>query len=292
MDQRLERLKAQYNQITIPEELGFVVRKALQRQYRRDKQHLFMNVVAASAALILLIGINTSPAFAKALEEVPIVGSLVKVLTFREYKIDEGTMKGTIKVPEIQALGNKSLEDALNKQYLEEGKQLYTEFVAEMEQLKLAGGGHLGLDSGYIVKTDSDRILAVGRYVVNTVGSSSTTFKYDTIDKQNQLLITLPSLFKDDRYISLISDNIKEQMQAQMQADPQKFYWVEGAGNKIPALNFMSIVKDQMFYIDKDGKLVIVFNKYEVAPGYMGVVEFVIPTPVLNDVLVSNEYIH
>ncbi|MDU5177028.1 RsiV family protein, partial [Clostridium sp.] len=40
-----------------------------------------------------------------------------------------------------------------------------------------------------------------------------------------------------------------------------------------------------------EGKLVISFDKYEVAPGYMGVVEFVIPTEILSDSLVSNEYI-
>lgn len=31
--------------------------------------------------------------------------------------------------------------------------------------------------------------------------------------------------------------------------------------------------------------------KYEVAPGYMGVVEFQIPTEVIKDALVSHEYI-
>ncbi|WP_339316501.1 hypothetical protein [Paenibacillus sp. FSL R10-2734] len=43
------------------------------------------------------------------------------------------------------------------------------------------------MESGYEVKTDNDQILAIGRYVVDTVGSSSITFKYDTIDKKNQL---------------------------------------------------------------------------------------------------------
>ncbi|MFU1793173.1 hypothetical protein ACM1RC_04840 [Paenibacillus azoreducens] len=33
------------------------------------------------------------------------------------------------------------------------------------------------------------------------------------------------------------------------------------------------------------------FDEYEVSPGYMGVVEFIIPTPVITDALVSNAYI-
>lgn len=36
----------------------------------------------------------------------------------------------------------------------------------------------------------------------------------------------------------------------------------------------------------------ISFDKYEVAPGYMGVVEFEIPTDVLQEDLVSMKYIH
>ncbi|WP_274365836.1 RsiV family protein [Paenibacillus thermotolerans] len=291
MDQRLEKLRDQYEQVPIPEQLDFVVRKALKQQGESRSLHKKYMAGAGAAAILLIAGLNTSPAFAHSLSEVPVVGSIVKVLTFREYKIDSGTASATIQVPAITNLDNKTLEQTLNKKYLEESKELYNDFIAEMEKLKEHGGGHLGVDSGYVVKTDNERILSVGRYVVNTVGSSSTTYKYDTVDKKNQILITLPSLFTDDRYINLISDNIKEQMKEQMKADSEKMYWVEGTGNKIDELNFISIAKDQPFYINEDGKLVIVFNKYEVAPGYMGVLEFMIPTDAIAPVLVSNEYV-
>jgi len=62
------------------------------------------------------------------------------------------------------------------------------------------------------VKTDTDRILSIGRYVLTVAGSSSTVFKYDTVDKKEGILITLPSLFKDNSYIEIISENIKDQM--------------------------------------------------------------------------------
>jgi hypothetical protein len=157
--------------------------------------------------------------------------------------------------------------------------------------LKEAGGGHLGVESGYIVKTDTDTILSIGRYVVNTVGSSSTTFKYDTVDKKNEVLIILPILFKDERYMGIISQNIKEQMIEQHKLDKNKFYWVKGIEQTSTIELFEQISKNQNFYINSSGKLVILFDKYEVAPGYMGVVEFVIPTEVLSDALISNEYI-
>lgn len=171
-------------------------------------------------------------------------------------------------------------------------EKLYQEFTKDMADLKANGGGHMGVDSGYEVKTDNEQILSIGRWVVNTVGSSSTTMKYDTVDKQKEILITLPSLFKDDSYIKVISENIKQQMLEQMKADPDnKIYWVKGNGEEPVFDCFETITRDQNFYINKNGKLVISFDKYEVAPGFMGVVEFEIPTPAIAKSLVSNEYI-
>ena len=295
----LEKLKKEYMETPIPKELDLLVEKTLKdsKVYGMKRKDILKRtgiIVAASViafVAILTIGINSSPAFALTLSKIPVVGNIVKVLTFREYNVDEGKYRADIKVPSIQGLKNKTLEDSLNEKYLAENKKLYEDFMAGMEDMKKKGGGHLGVDSGYVVKTDNDRILSIGRYVVNTVGSSSTTMKYDTIDKKNEILITLPSLFKDDRYVDIISENIKKQMIEQNKVDENKIYWVAGVEDELPDELFDKIPKDQNFYINTEGKLVISFDKYKVAPGYMGIVEFVIPTEILSDDLVSNEYI-
>ncbi|MGG4456566.1 RsiV family protein [Brevibacillus porteri] len=280
MSEQLEQLKRKYKNTPIPNELDFVVKKALKKKKKRHVTMMKRLAGIGVAAILLIAGINTSPTFAKALSEVPLVGSLVKVLTFTEFSVDENTAKAEIKVPAITNMENKTLEATLNNKYLEESKKLYSDFMVEMEELKKNGGGHVGVKSGYDVKTDNDQILAIGRYVVSTVNSYSK-YTYDTIDKKNQFLITLPSLFKDDSYVSLISENIKEQTKQQMKVDPDKTYWDE----------IDNINKNQSFYINDEGKLVICFDKYEVAPGYMGAVEFIIPTDVIADALVSKEYV-
>ncbi|WP_422661285.1 DUF3298 domain-containing protein [Paenibacillus sp. EC2-1] len=280
MNEHLEGLKRKYKDVPIPNELDFVVKKAL-KQKKNKRVNIKKSLAAVGVAAILFItGINTSPAIAKALTEVPVIGSLVKVITFTEFKVDDGTAKADIKVPGITNMENKTFEATLNNKYLEESKKHYNDFMAEMEELKKNDGGHVGVKSGFDVKTDNEQVLAIGRYVVSTVNGYSQ-YTYDTIDKKNQLLITLPSLFKDDSYVSLISENIREQTKQQMKADPDKTYWEE----------IDNINKNQSFYINDDGKLVICFDKYEVAPGYMGVVEFVIPPDVITGALVSNEYI-
>lgn len=297
-DKSLQPLKKQYNETPIPKELDFVVKKAFRDSgvYNTKRKSIYKSssVAAASiviSAAILTVGVNSSPVFATTLSKIPVVSSIVKVLTFKEYTVNEDKHKANIKVPSIEGLENKALERSLNEKYLAENKKLYEDFIADMEDLKKKGDGHLGIESGYVVKTDNENILSVGRYVVNTVGSSSTTFRYDTIDKKNEILITLPSLFKDKRYVEIISENIKTQMREQMKSDSDKIYWVADESKKNNMDTFDKISENQNFYINAQFQLVISFNKYEVAPGYMGVVEFIIPTDMLSDVLVSNEYI-
>ncbi len=297
-DNYLDQLKKEYRDVPIPAELDFVVHKALKEmginRIKRKSRFKGLRIAAASivaAVAVFTVGVNTSPVFAAALAKVPVVGSIAKILTFREYHVNEDGYNANIKVPAIEGLDNETLKNSLNEKYLEENKKLYEQFVVDMEDLKKNGGGHLGVDSGYLVKTDTDRIFSIARYEVNTVGSSSTTMEYDTIDKKNEILITLPSLFKDNRYVDIISEIIKEQMIEQNKADADMFYFVEGIEQEMSEGLFEKISKEQDFFINSENKLVISFDKYEVAPGYMGVVEFVIPTELIRDILSGSDYI-
>lgn len=289
LDKKLEKLKSDYQNIPIPDNLDFIVANAISRSNVR--KFPFKSVIGLAASAIFILSINSSPTFAKTLSDVPIVGTLVDVLTFTEYTVDEKTYQAHLKVPAVSNLKNKDLENSLNQKYLNENKQLYDTFTKEMDEMKKENGGHLGIDSGYEVKTDTDNILSIGRYVVNTVGSSSTTMTYDTIDKKKEILLTLPLLFKDETYINLISENIKEQMKEQMKHDENKLYWFRDEGDETTIGLFDKISSKQNFYINKDNQLVISFDKYEVAPGAMGIIEFIIPSDILSDALVSNHYI-
>lgn len=291
---KMDELKKQYMATQIPEELQFTVQKALKEGKQiKMQQNVWKKWVGTAAVTVLIFTatLNMSSTVAQALSDVPILKNIVSVLTFREYNINEDTFNANLKVPAVKGLKNQALEDSLNAKYLEENKKLYQEFAQDMADLKANGGGHMGVDSGYEVKTDNEKILSMARWVVNTVASSSTTMKYDTIDKQKEILITLPSLFKDDSYVNAISENIKQQMGEQMKVDPNKTFWLKGSGEDLQIDCFESIAQEQNFYINDNSKLVISFDKYEVAPGYMGIVEFEIPTPVIAKMLVSNEYI-
>ncbi len=288
---KMDKLKKDYEDIDIPEELDSIVKASIQEAKRKriKKRPVFRNsfIGVAAAAAIFIGSINVSPAFAKSMVNVPILGSIVEVFTVQQLTVDEGTYQADVSTPGITGLEDEELQAALNEKYAVENKELFEKFEKEIAELKEAGGGHLGVDAGYEVLTDNDRILSIMRYQVNTVASSSTTMSYDTIDKIDNVLITLPSLFKDDSYIEAINAYIAEEMERQMAADEMISYFTDNEYGE----GFTTIKPDQNFYITDDQKLVLSFDKYEVAPGYMGVVTFEIPTDIVKDLLVSDVYI-
>lgn len=81
---------------------------------------------------------------------------------------------------------------------------------------------------------------------------------------------------------------MKDQMKHQMKHEESKIYWLTEADMD----PFKKIAENQSFYITKDHKFRIVFDKYKVAPGYTGNIEFKIPTDVILNLLFGKRYIH
>ena len=71
-------------------------------------------------------------------------------------------------------------------------------------------------------------------------------------------------------------------MKEEMKKDSRVKYWIEDAelGDE-----FTEIDGKHNFYFNKTGDLVIPFDKYEVAPGYMGCPEFTIKGDILKNIL-------
>jgi hypothetical protein len=292
----LNQLKEEYLNTPIPAELTSVVNKALAEsgaiKMKENRKPLAVIAAAvAAAAIILTIGVNTTPALAKTLADVPILGNVIKVITFREFSVAEDNFQADLQVPAIEGMENTELQTSLNEKYLAENKALYEQFTKNMEDLKNSNSqGHLGAFSSYEVKTDNDTLFSVAVTLLQTAASSYTEIKYDTIDKKNQVLITLPSLFKDDSYVEVISENILSQMREKMKSPEGGIYWIDDQAPS-PEETFKKIAPDQNFYINADYKLVISFEKYAVAPGFMGNPEFVIPTEVLSPLLLGDDYL-
>ena len=84
-------------------------------------------------------------------------------------------------------------------------------------------------------------------------------------------------LFRPDAdYVSVLSAEVLRQMEEQMAADASLSYLTD---------EFTAIDPEQSFYWNADGDLVLVFDEYAVAAGYIGMVEFTIPQDVYSALL-------
>lgn len=88
--------KKVYDNIEIPEELNNVVKDAIHsmdkgKSIKKHRTHnavrIFRYCGTAAAALLvcMTIGLNTNEVFAREMGELPIIGSLARVLTIRSY---------------------------------------------------------------------------------------------------------------------------------------------------------------------------------------------------------------
>lgn len=285
--QKLDQLKEEYNNIEIPCELDFIVKNSIHKSNLAKKKFSIFKISSIAAMLIFGIfigGINISPAFAQTLSKLPVLNSLVDIFTFKIFEVKKDEFEINIKVPNISGLEDKDLESSLNKKFIEEGQKLYDDFIKEIENIK-----HFALESNYEIKADNETVLSIVITQLEIMASSNTAYKSYVIDKTNKAIVSLPSLFKNEEYIEIISDNIKTQMGEQMKNDENIIYFIDQVD--IPVDDFKSIKSDQNFYINQDNKLVILFDEYEIAPGYMGNPEFIIPTEIINDLLLDRNLI-
>ena len=279
---KIDKLKENYNNIKIPARLNDVVNDAINKKSNHKIQTKWLVTAASICAVVGAININ--PVFADNLEQIPVIGNLVKIVNFSNYQIKDNGYEASIKVPKIEGLDNKELEYKLNKEFEENGKKLYSQYLEEVKGLKESNeSGHKSAESWYEVKTDNDNILSLVIYEYEAEGSSNTTRRFYNIDKKNQTVLTLEGMFKNDDYINVISENIKQQMAEKMKKDKNKIYWLNDKEARNG--NFKSIKKDQGFYINKSGELVICFDKYEVGPGAMGLIEFTIPKDIIKPLM-------
>ena len=166
---------------------------------------------------------------------------------------------------------NRSIEDYAN--------ELIAQYEKELRESQ--GEGSYSLTSTYKVVTDTDKYLCLRIDTTLVMASGTEYTKVFTIDKTTGNIVPLSALFKDrPEMLTAISDNIKEQMKAQMAADSSVTYFIESV---MPEGDFKELNGDESFYFNEKGELVITFDETEVAPAYMGAVEFTIPQSVTGN---------
>ena len=258
------------------------------KQKRNSKR--YVAGIAVAAALAIIITPNVSANAAYAMSQIPILGNVIKMITVREYNYE----RFEAKIKEAQLVQEEVVEndmDSAVKEQTKESLQTINEDIEEMTDRLIAqfeadvelGESYGGVYMEPQVVTDTDTWFTIRIVVTQVAGSGSEYEYFYHIDKTTGKIASLKDLFIDGAdYMTPISEDIKKQMREQMAEDENLYYWVD---DEITEWNFQSIKEDQNFYLNEDGQIVICFDEYEVAPGYMGLVQFTIDNSVVSDIL-------
>lgn len=287
---RMEKAKQKYEEIFIPDELServmLEVEKA-EKEYNRKstkiRRDLFMKkgaaaVMAAAAAAIILftIGVNTNEAFAKEVSDIPVLGSMARILTFRSYETQTEDLKISVDIPSIELISEElnGLEKDVNEEIYEFCTQYADEAVKKAEEYRKAfldtGGTeeewaehNITIKVWYEVKSQTEEYLSLVIMGADNWSSANSEARYYNFDMKAGKWITLKDILGDDSMQSAEQD-IRYQIKQREEETGMDYFDDEWKG----------LDENTKFYVNDIGNPVIVFERYEIAPGALGQQEF------------------
>lgn len=289
-NEEIKKIKEEYMKAKMSKEQVEAMKEKIEQAKKDKRKERRRNIVkytagavtAAMAAFVILP--NTSQRVAFAMEQIPIVGDVVHTVTFRQYSYEDDRNYADVETEKIKTDGKNKKLDKSSEKINEEIDTITKNWVAEFKEELKEKKGYQSMTIKTEVVTSNEEYLTLKLICYQAAGSGSETDYYYTIDLKTGERLQLKDLFKTDSdYKKVISDNIKEQMRTQMKEDKNVQYWLDDA--EAAMWEFDTIKDTTSFYINNKGNLVICFNQGDVAPMYMGSVEFEIPSTVTEPLL-------
>lgn len=297
-NEKMKTLKNDYNQIEMSKEqvdkMKKNIEKAKKAKINKSNKHIVFKVSVAAAAAALILIPNISKEAAYAMSHIPVLGKLVEVVTFRDYQYEDDRHKADIEVPELiadQTEAESETENEVQKNLEKTTKEINAEIQKITDDILAEFKEEIKDKEGYqdvIIKHETiattDDYFTLKLICYQGAGSGAEWDYFYTIDLKTGNRLALKDLFSNDSdYLTVISENIKEQMKKQMKEDENIAYWVDN--EEIPEWNFEKITDETSFYLNSSGNIVICFDEGDVAPMYMGCVEFEIPNDAVSGIL-------
>lgn len=285
MDKKLNDLNKIYENIQVPKNLDDVIDKAV----KRERENVVIKIkgfnkrvykrVGAAAFVIMVFGltVNSSAVLAEEIYKIPIIGDLAKMVTFREYNIDNETSKGNVRIPTVNNVENKEIEKQINETIKNKVDEIVKEQAIldkEYKEAFLETGGKeedyrkIEMSVDYKLHYSSQNIISFEILKYQTLAPAYNEVYFYNTDLKTGKEITIKEVLGDD-YIKIIKEKTEKQMLDRVKENSDFAY-------DIDYLKEMEIKEDRKFYIKEDGEIVVFFDKYEVAPGSMGAQDFVV----------------
>ena len=248
------------------------------------KTKILPRIAATAACFIFVIFFllpNVSVAYAEAFEEIPIIGRLIKVITVRNYFYSDDYHEMDIDVPKVSGEDGDAA-DYINNDVNKLTDTSVTQFYKDLDSI--GDSGHSSIYVDYETVTNTESWFTLKMRVHEAAGSSNTYYKYYHIDRKSGKIIKLSDLSEDEGFLETLEKEIRQQMRSQMDNDSSKIYWLD---DSVIGKDYVAVTPEHNFFWNENGDLVIVFDKYEVAPGAMGTPEFTVDKALISDMLKS-----
>lgn len=270
----------------LPDSVKNKIEKTLAKLPEKEthiKQIKIFNRIAAAAACFIFVTLfllpNVSAAYAKDLEHIPVIGDIVRVVTIRNYFYSDDKHEMDINIPEVEN-ENSEFFDTINADVKKLSETLVQQFYDDLEYI--GDEGHSSIYVDYETITNTDTWFTLKLLVHEAAGSGNTYYKYYHLNKLTGKTVNLGDIAAGDDFYNIVEQEIKTQMTDAMEKDSELEYWTEA--NDFGD-DFVSLTPEHNFYWNEDYNLVIPFDKYEVAPGYMGTPEFIIDKELIKDAI-------
>lgn len=295
-----ERIKEEFKNenIVVPEEVHAKLEDTLQnlpeREVKTTKRHFKVVyrkalTIAASIAFALLVFMpNVSVAYAQAMSEIPVLGAIVHVFTIRNYLHEGEKQELVANIPNVNIENGTNTEDA-NDIYLEYDlndavdaftSKIIDQFYADLALME-SEEYCKAVNIDYEVVTNNFDWFTLRINVTETEASGYTYAKFYHISRTTGEIVTFADMIDSSNYPSL-EEYIISDMKAQMEADKDIEYFFD---NPEIGEDIVYVTDDQNFYFDENNNLVMVYNEYTVAPGFMGMPEITIPVEVYEPLM-------
>lgn len=287
-DELQQMLKEKYNAVEVPKEAKERMKMGIEQGKKKNKKMVYLRrtgMGVAAACLSMVVLANGSSTTAYALQKIPVIGEIAKVVTFREYKDSTNNFEASVEIPQIadNEENTKQIEQT-NKTIEEYVDEFIKKYEADLHESE--GVGNCELKSTYEVLRENEEELVLKIDTSVVMASGAEYQKIFNIDKSTGELKTLADYFdKDSNYLAVLTKEIKKQMCEQNEADEQKIYFL-ASEDGTDETGFNKLSADADFYFDTEGNLVVLFDECEVAPAYMGAVSFTIAPDVFEDLMV------
>ena len=282
-NQALAHMKTEYESVKMPEFQAAQIKETIRRA-KADNRRVTArrkSLAGIAAAIVLMIALpNASPTVARAMSDVPVLGGVIRVVTFRNYTYEDESHSAQIDAPQLVADGDAGLADTTDEINAEIEK--ITAELTDEFQKSLQEDGHLDMKIRSEIVTATEELFTLRLICYQAAASGYEENHYYTVDLRTGERLCLSDLFTDGAdYVTPISEEIKRQMRERMAADENETYWLDSGD---PEWDFNAIEPDAEFYLNEHGELVISFNEGDAAPMYMGVVTFAIPDEVIANI--------